>query len=165
MGEVGVNWRQYLTIQLRDANIRSPSDTESRSYLKNADTVCNLHCFPISIVADGNFGRAAAEVNFPLDSLGSLYCAPPVRVYFGADAHVAGRVSEWEYFAAAAGKVRLPEGMLMRLSLKDSPKDSKSVQDTSWVSKAPFVTDKGKLSVAKPLDDHLEDVIRYLIEE
>jgi hypothetical protein len=91
--------------------------------------------FLFQFLANGNFGRADTTVDFPAESVGSLYFAPPAKVYF--DAHDSRRVSEWAFFASASGKVRLPAGMLILLSLTNSPKGINSVQDTSWASQIP----------------------------
>ena len=84
-----------------------------------------------------NLCHADTEVEFPEDSVGSLYCAPPEKVRFGAEAHLAQHVPEWGILAAAAGKVQLPDGMLIRLSMHTAPNDSKLVKDTSWVNNFP----------------------------
>ena len=93
--------------------------------------------FLFPCVANLPLAFADTIVEFPQESVGVLYCAPSDKVFFGADAHLAGHMIEWEFLATASGQVRLPEGKWIRLVLRKAPTDSKSVQDTSWIRKVP----------------------------
>ncbi len=81
--------------------------------------------------------RADIEVEFPAELVGGLYWASPEKVHFGNDSSIDRYVPEWEFLADATGKVQLPKGKLIRLTIQRLPKNGKSDLDTSWVQKIP----------------------------
>lgn len=81
--------------------------------------------------------RADIEVEFPAESVGSLDWASPEKIRFGTDYSIDRYLPEWEYLADATGKVQLPKGKLIRLTIQRLPKNGKSDRDTSWVQKIP----------------------------
>jgi hypothetical protein len=118
---------------LPKAQVSNASGVVSQMSLRAISLVFLL--FPF--VADEKLTRADNLLEFPTESIGSLYCATPEKVHFGAEAHLAGRVPDWEFLALAAGQVQLPEGKLIRLSLKAPSKNGWSVHDANWIDRIP----------------------------
>ncbi|XZE19880.1 redoxin domain-containing protein [Pirellulaceae bacterium SH449] len=107
------------------------------------------------LVADQKLGCADTVIDFPEQSIGSLYFASPDDVHFGADSKLTERVTEWEFFAFAAGRVRLPEGKLIRLSLNNRTEDMGLVDKPDWVKSIPNHTIHSLHVVNTPFRDEL----------
>ncbi len=83
------------------------------------------------------FCHADTEVEFPVASVGSLYCAPNEKIRFGAEAHLSNYMPEWEFLAKAAGKVQLPDGMLIQLIVHGTSINGEFSDDTRWMRTIP----------------------------
>lgn len=89
------------------------------------------------LVADQKLGCSDTVIDFPEQSIGSLYFASPDDVHFGAESTLTGRMTEWEFLAFASGRVRLPDGKLIRLSLNNRTGDMGLVDKPDWVKSIP----------------------------
>jgi len=88
----------------------------------------------LELLANEPVCRAETTIAFPSESIGSLYCASPSKVFHGAGKEINGLVSEWEYLGAAAGRAQLPNEKLVQLRLTTLPTNPLEVD---WVSKIP----------------------------
>ncbi len=106
----------------------------------------------VPVITLDNLCHADTEVEFPAQAVGNLYGAPREQVRFGADAHLERQNLEWKFLAPAAGKVQLPDGMLVRLSISAALGQSSFVDDANWISRVPSQAIHS-LVIQAPIDD------------